>query len=347
MNRVASILLSAAAVLLIAFAGGQNSTLVAMREEYRLDSAEPLQNAPPAVAFTTVVLGGFRGLIADGLWLRATYLQDKGRFFELVQLADWITKLEPRCTEIWAFHAWNMAYNVSVMMPKYEDRWRWVCSGMQLLRDEGLRYNPGDPDLYCELGWLYQFKIGGRTDQAHEFYKRKWAEDMQALLGGPAPDYATLATKPDLLRRMKEEYKLEPDIMHQVDDAYGPLDWRLADTHALYWAWRGKMLASRPKDIMTCDRMIYQAMTSSFFHGRLSFNASDDTYSSSPHPELLPGTLKALDYALRRHPDETVETAYVNFLQGAIYVLGKLDRVFPIFTPRTTIRSRRRRRRLL
>src|SRR5260221_14399599 len=32
-------------------------------------------NAPPVLAFTTVALGGFRGLIANALWVRANDLQ--------------------------------------------------------------------------------------------------------------------------------------------------------------------------------------------------------------------------------------------------------------------------------
>ena len=62
-------------------------------------------NMPPLVALTTVALGGFRGLIADVLWLRATRMQEEGKYFEIVQLSDWITKLEPRFTPVWSFHA--------------------------------------------------------------------------------------------------------------------------------------------------------------------------------------------------------------------------------------------------
>ncbi len=48
------------------------------------------------------------------LWMRAIHLQEEARVLELVQLSDWITALEPQFTTVWAFHAWNMAYNVSI-----------------------------------------------------------------------------------------------------------------------------------------------------------------------------------------------------------------------------------------
>ena len=69
------------------------------------------------------------------------------KFFEAAQLADWITDLEPHFAQVWVFQAWNMAYNISVKFKEnapgdYSDRWRWVQRGIDLLRDEGLRYNP-------------------------------------------------------------------------------------------------------------------------------------------------------------------------------------------------------------
>src|SRR5438046_5121651 len=83
-----------------------------------LTRVTPLENAPPVLAFTTVALGGFRGLIANALWIRATELQDEDKFFEMAQLSDWITKLEPHFAQVWAHEAWNMAYNISV---KFKD----------------------------------------------------------------------------------------------------------------------------------------------------------------------------------------------------------------------------------
>ena len=81
-----------------------------------------LDNAPPVLAFTTIALGGFRGLIANALWIRATDLQDAGKYFEMVQLADWITKLEPTFTQVWLVQSWNMAYNISVKFSDPQDR---------------------------------------------------------------------------------------------------------------------------------------------------------------------------------------------------------------------------------
>ena len=105
MNRLGSILILLLAGLLLAFAARRNVPLRNLREQSGITQADPLINAPPLVTFTTVALGGFRGMLADFLWLRASRLQQEGQYFELVQLADWITKLEPRFTTVWAYHA--------------------------------------------------------------------------------------------------------------------------------------------------------------------------------------------------------------------------------------------------
>src|SRR5437867_11259958 len=131
--------LVAAAVVLLVTAGLTQSRLNLAREQLGLTRLEPLENAPPILAFTTVALGGFRGLIANALWIRATDLQDEDKFFEMVQLADWITKLQPHFVTVWVHQAWNMAYNISVKFSNPYDRWLWVQRGIELLRDGGVR----------------------------------------------------------------------------------------------------------------------------------------------------------------------------------------------------------------
>ena len=96
----------------------------------------------------------------------------------MAQLADWITKLEPHYVQVWLNQAWNMAYNISVKFRDYSDRWRWVKKGIELLRDEGLKYNPNETLIFRELAWLFQHKMGQFLDDAHMYYKQQWANEM-------------------------------------------------------------------------------------------------------------------------------------------------------------------------
>jgi hypothetical protein len=172
-------------------AGLQLDSINAHRKEMKLIVNEPLENAPPSLAFATVAMGAFRGLVVDVLWMRADKLKEEGQFFDARQLAEWITALQPRFAAVWEFHAWNMAYNISVAIPasQPEQRWRWVKNGYELLRDKGIPLNPKAINLYRELGRIFQHKIGDVSDDAHKYYKLQLALAIEPLLGSADNKY--------------------------------------------------------------------------------------------------------------------------------------------------------------
>ncbi|MFN3167674.1 MAG: hypothetical protein ACE37H_11490 [Phycisphaeraceae bacterium] len=143
-------------------------------------------SANPAYAFGEA-LGSFRGLFINVLWQRAEKLKQEGKYFEANNLAEMITTLQPRYPEAWNFHGWNMAYNISVKCKTKEERWDWVQKGMALIRDRGIPNNPNGVVLYRSLAWILGHKMAGQTDDMHYYYKLKWAENWQTLLGEPAP----------------------------------------------------------------------------------------------------------------------------------------------------------------
>ncbi len=215
-----------------------NIRLLHLRGDLHLTQAPPTQNMPPAVAFTTVALGGFRGILADVLWMRAGTLQDEGRYFELVQLSDWIVQLQPRSPAIWAYHAWNMAYNLSALMATPAEKWRWVHNGILLLRDDGMRANPGSPRLHQELAWLFLHKLGTDSDSfAAAYYRQYWADEVES---GAAP--------------------LHPERVRQIENQFGPLDWRTPQAHAIYWASEGLSFDHTDFEDLALRRIIYQAL---------------------------------------------------------------------------------------
>src|SRR3954463_940236 len=186
--RLKKVLLLLLAALLLAGVSQVQKGMNRDREKLGLTRVEPLKNAPPVLAFTTVALGGFRGLISNALWMRASDLQEEDKFFEMAQLADWITKLEPHFVQVWLVQAWNMAYNISVKFKDYPDRWRWVEKGIELLRDDGLRYNPNETLLYRELAWFFQHKMGQNLDDAAVYYKQQWANEMAVVFANQKPN---------------------------------------------------------------------------------------------------------------------------------------------------------------
>ena len=231
-------------------AGSLNVKLLDMRTTAHLTQAPPTQNMPPLVVLTTVAFGGFRGILADVLWMRAGTLQDEGRYFELVQLSDWIVKLQPRSPAIWAYHAWNMAYNISALMSAPAERWRWVRNGLALLRDEGMVYNPGSARLHQELAWLFLHKLGTDDDSAAAYYRAQWAAEM---------DSGTV--------------HLDPALVRQIETQIAPLDWRTPQAQAIYWAMAGLPFARTDFDDLSLRRLVYQALLQLIAQGRREYLA--------------------------------------------------------------------------
>lgn len=357
------------------------------------DTAEA--DTPPEVVLG-IAMGAFRGLFVNYLWIRANDLKEAGRYYEAVQLADAITKLQPRFPRVWVFHAWNMAYNISVTTQTRQERWQWVQAGIRLLRDRGIPANPNDMLIHKELAWIFQHKVGGYTDDANAFYKRKLAEEWTIVLGPPPPpdpkdrDRAHAIAKfagwlreiseaPDTLgelekqepltaelaRRLKDEvgenldmlmlrryemhraaatsvrravieaaqgprhramaalmadaryvaawprllaytrkralvgeFHMEPDRMIRYTQKYGPMDWRHAGAHAVYWSARGvenalgRYTSANVKDFdfINADRGTIQAVQELARSGEVYFNFLDFVMGGNALYLALPNT---------------------------------------------------------
>ena len=232
--------------------------------------------APSPMAELIVAgLGGFRGVAAEVIWFRADRLWDEGRYGELAQLASWLTFLEPHTPEIWDYASWNLAFNVSVVMPTPSDRWRWVKAGLCLLLYDGLRLNPSEPLLYKALSNMFRFKLGIDSDDAAPYYRERW---RNAILAAQASgDWSVV--------------RLDPKTMDAVDAEYGRQDWTHPLASALYWAHVGLSYAQTPHARAELRESIYQT---------LMVEANAD-------PRFAPRTLAELKAALRERPSNYLE----------------------------------------
>ena len=213
------------AVGLLIGAGMQLDSINRRREDMDLIIDKP-ENIPPSLAFATIATGAFRGLVVDILWMRADKLKEEGQFFDARQLAEWITILQPRFASVWEFHAWNMAYNISVAIPatQPDQRWRWVKNGYELLRDQAIdKFKLKNLTLYRELGRIFQHKIGGVSDDVHKYYKLQLALAMEPLLG-PADNayFDLLAEAPVNWQEIKSDPNISPLIkaIKSADNAF-------------------------------------------------------------------------------------------------------------------------------
>lgn len=160
--------------------------IIEERTDKQLTASADMQDAlPPDVAALYMGLGSFRGLMVDILWGRLETMKNEGKYWEAAQLAEWVTKLQPRFPQVWSYHAWNLAYNVSVATHTPDERWSWVSKGVTILRDQGIPMNPESVLLYKELAWIFLHKIGQFSDDMHWHYKKRLAMEWHMLLGPP------------------------------------------------------------------------------------------------------------------------------------------------------------------
>ncbi len=410
------ICLAVAGGLLFA-AGEQLDYINTQREQMDLVINTPLENAPPSLAFATVAMGAFRGLVVDILWMRADKLKEEGQFFDARQLAEWITTLQPRFAAVWEFHAWNMAYNISVAIPasQPDQRWRWVRNGYELLRDKGIPTNPKSIQLYRELARILQHKMGGVSDDAHKYYKLQmaaeigpllWSRDNElgpedsayydALIAAPQhweqvvgdpnlapfieslrstdqafasdekfiPNYIMLRLAPDRFaapagevidqyrgtkalqqfdifakaHELRRIWKLDLELVREVNQKYGPvdfrdpnthlpLDWRHPDSHAIYWAVKGLKVASQNEDRdltsheTNTDRIVAHSLQNLFRHGKIMILQGRAEMGPDEQESTEPGMIR-----MRRDiflgPDLRVFDSYNNALKRILEKYG-------------------------
>ena len=216
--------------------------LLSVGLQFALRAARPA-SAPAMTEGALAAVGGIRSIIAEVVWFRADRLQDEGRYVELAQLASTLSYLEPHTPEVWSYAAWNLAYNISIMMPTYEDRWRWVYAAICLIRDKGLMLNPTESELYRELAWLFELKLGTNLDMAAPVYRAKWRETVE-----------------DVARRNAwEELRMDKKVMDEVTKAYGISDVADPMYSAVYWAHIGRVVSKKKEDVAFLNEIIRQS----------------------------------------------------------------------------------------
>ena len=156
------------------------------------------------------------------------------------------------------------------------------------------------------------------------------------------------------LERLKTEFKMDPVVMKRVDDLWGPLEWRLPDAHAIYWAQRGiddvtkRFDVTGPEgkpdgvlnteeeeaaggDFLKLRRIIYQALQQGVMQGRLItpppamnygwnvdlVSRANDSYEKQMEAKRAEDAASDTDTGLAEH----MSTGHKNFLRNAVYYL--------------------------
>lgn len=241
----------------------------------------------PGINLAMIALSGARGILSEILWHHANNLQREDRYIELVPLAEWITRLDPRASKAWMYQAWNLAYNVSVMMPDGEDRWPWVQRGIDLLKEGVLKWNPGDPALCRELSWTYDYKIGGYHDSAHLYYKCRLA-----AIAAPHVDTNGHRTPASANWFKSQGFRLE--TLDAAESQLGKFDWRVPESYAFYWALETIRNAEPHHDVpavfyeyMMADNALNRLLITLIERGHFAGNLQTGEWKTAPNFDFL------------------------------------------------------------
>ncbi len=163
--------------------GGQLSRL---RREFELGEAT-MGNVDPTSATMNLVLLGLRGLATNLLWLEHEEQKRTKQWAKMRATTDSIILLQPHFQQVWRFHGWDLAYNVSVEWDAVEDRYYWVKQGAKFSM-RGTKQNAKYPELYWTTGRILGEKIGSSDER--RFYRKFFKADPneEEFQGGPDPD---------------------------------------------------------------------------------------------------------------------------------------------------------------
>ncbi|MEJ2650110.1 MAG: hypothetical protein P8016_17075, partial [Sedimentisphaerales bacterium] len=165
--------------------------------------------------------------------------------------------------------------------------------------------------------------------------------------------------------KLRKVWKLEPEMMRKVNQLYGPvewddpnthlpMDWRLADTHAIYWAEKGLEIAAQDtsRDLTASetntDRIVFHSLQNLFRTGKLlvfkseaplvNRDPSDTTNQSqssnaglmvflrpdlryyNPYNDYMLKMLKKYDKDTERGAYDSMEDGHRNMLKNAVFL---------------------------
>ena len=189
-------------VLLLAAAAATTAPLDRGLEEDGITLPVSVSTGVPAdVLLLQQTLGAFRGWAIDALWLKALERRDQGHLHESMELARWITKLQPYFPRVWNFQSSLLAFDMALASRDPDQRWNWVRESIDLLRGPGLRANPRSKEIHRQLAYLFWYKLGEYQDDGALHYQMRLCQRWRIVVGDPPG--ADAGRYPQLLRRIE------------------------------------------------------------------------------------------------------------------------------------------------
>lgn len=130
----------------------------------------------PSEGVPILLLGGFRAVVIDLLWIRGIARHLERKYYESMAINNLIARLQPDFPGVWIFQAWNMAYNIAHEWESPETKWKWVKGGIEFAKN-GAAKNPSNGDIAFELGHMYLNLFDARYFKYGAYYRQRLKEE--------------------------------------------------------------------------------------------------------------------------------------------------------------------------
>jgi serine/threonine protein kinase len=234
-------------------------------------------------------------------------------------------------------YAWDVSYNLTTNVASLDSRWQLLLSAITRLRDEGLKEFPEDMQLHRELAWFFQHRLGALkvADDAPvggvSSFRRSGQDEADPDQIYFRYQWFKLVEQARANGRLNSQLKLDPALMKSVDAQYGPLDWRLPESHAIYWSQRRLSMqpAPTPDDTRTLQRIIFQSLQLGFQHGKVVGQPTPTEMRLERNLDLVPKVNASYEHQLATTDPglkTSLQNAQRNFLCDAVVALHEAGR---------------------
>ncbi|HYO09454.1 MAG TPA: hypothetical protein VER17_10820 [Tepidisphaeraceae bacterium] len=121
-----------------------------------------------------LLLGGLRGPLVMVLWTQSETLKNEKNLEDFDTYVEWIRLLQPEFDTVHIFQVWNKAYNVSVQMASWANKYATILDAVEYAR-KVLDQRPGNINMVYAIASIYFDKLGGAAEK--DYYKRRVREE--------------------------------------------------------------------------------------------------------------------------------------------------------------------------
>src|SRR3954468_12663058 len=116
-----------------------------------------------------LLLGGLRGPLVMFLWTSSENLKNEKNLEDFDTYVEWIRLLQPEFDTVHIFQVWNKAYNVSVQMASWANKYTTILDAIEYAQ-RVLQSRPDNINMVYNIASIYFDKLGNAAEK--DYYKR-------------------------------------------------------------------------------------------------------------------------------------------------------------------------------